>query len=206
MSVRWCLVGVAGVLATTGQAQGKIMLPNSADGTYLPGSCCVRPLSVLWDGVTGASAYPDIWEAAHNDLNQDDISWVTYYWNNPIVPQSSTLDTFFTPDGTRLWHYNLKYLDSNGQWVLWKDVIPEDPIHTGVFVDSLIGMPSTTGLKVNFISAKSAVDNETPEYIVLNEWTIQGASAVPEPSTLILWSGLGAMGLVAAWRRRKRGG
>jgi len=31
-------------------------------------------------------------------------------------------------------------------------------------------------------------------------------SAVPGPSALVLWSGLGAMGLVAAWRRRKRGG
>jgi hypothetical protein len=27
--------------------------------------------------------------------------------------------------------------------------------------------------------------------------------AIPEPSTLIIWSGLGAMGLIAAWRRRK---
>jgi len=28
--------------------------------------------------------------------------------------------------------------------------------------------------------------------------------AVPEPTTLIVWSGLGAVGLAAAWRRRKR--
>jgi MYXO-CTERM domain-containing protein len=27
---------------------------------------------------------------------------------------------------------------------------------------------------------------------------------VPEPTTLLVWSGLGAMGLVAAWRRRRR--
>ena len=27
---------------------------------------------------------------------------------------------------------------------------------------------------------------------------------VPEPSTLLIWSGLGAMGLIATWRRRKR--
>ena len=31
----------------------------------------------------------------------------------------------------------------------------------------------------------------------------QGSPAVPEPSTLVLWSGLGAMGLWMAWRRRK---
>jgi hypothetical protein len=30
------------------------------------------------------------------------------------------------------------------------------------------------------------------------------AQAVPEPFTLLVWSGLGAMGLIAAWRRRKR--
>jgi MYXO-CTERM domain-containing protein len=31
-----------------------------------------------------------------------------------------------------------------------------------------------------------------------------GSQAVPEPSTLVLWTGLGAVGLIAAWRRRKR--
>jgi len=30
------------------------------------------------------------------------------------------------------------------------------------------------------------------------------ADTVPEPTTLVLWSGLGAMWLIAAWRRRKR--
>jgi len=28
--------------------------------------------------------------------------------------------------------------------------------------------------------------------------------AIPEPATLLVWAGLGAMGLVAAWRRRRR--
>jgi len=35
---------------------------------------------------------------------------------------------------------------------------------------------------------------------------VASSSPVPEPSTLVLWSGLGAMGLIAAWRRRKRAG
>jgi len=29
--------------------------------------------------------------------------------------------------------------------------------------------------------------------------------AIPEPTTLIVWSGLGAVGLIAAWRRRRQG-
>jgi hypothetical protein len=33
---------------------------------------------------------------------------------------------------------------------------------------------------------------------------IETSGAVPEPSTLVLWSGLGAVGAVMAWRRRKR--
>jgi hypothetical protein len=32
----------------------------------------------------------------------------------------------------------------------------------------------------------------------------QYPTAVPEPSTLLIWSGLGAIGLVAVWRRRRR--
>jgi probable HAF family extracellular repeat protein len=30
------------------------------------------------------------------------------------------------------------------------------------------------------------------------------SSTVPEPSTLVAWCGLGAMGLIAAWRRRRK--
>ena len=42
-------------------------------------------------------------------------------------------------------------------------------------------------------------------YAGLDDVRVTPASegAVPEPSTLVLWSGLGALGLVMAWRRRK---
>jgi MYXO-CTERM domain-containing protein len=33
---------------------------------------------------------------------------------------------------------------------------------------------------------------------------VRNVGTVPEPSTLVLWSGLGAMGLLALWRRRRR--
>jgi MYXO-CTERM domain-containing protein len=28
-------------------------------------------------------------------------------------------------------------------------------------------------------------------------------AVIPEPTTLVLWPGLGAVGLIAAWRRRR---
>jgi hypothetical protein len=41
-------------------------------------------------------------------------------------------------------------------------------------------------------------------HFVMDNFTINESGAVPEPSTLIIWSGLGAIGLAAVWRRRKR--
>lgn len=34
--------------------------------------------------------------------------------------------------------------------------------------------------------------------------TLTVTSAIPEPATLLVWSGLGAAGLIGVWRRRKR--
>jgi len=36
------------------------------------------------------------------------------------------------------------------------------------------------------------------------DWAIATNAAVPEPSALVLWTSLGAVGLIAAWRPRKR--
>ena len=41
-------------------------------------------------------------------------------------------------------------------------------------------------------------------YPNMEAYVVEYSGAVPEPSTLLVWSGLSAMGLIAAWRRRKR--
>jgi hypothetical protein len=55
----------------------------------------------------------------------------------------------------------------------------------------------------NSLAADGGVYDESATF---NLWLPQtGSSIIPEPASLLLWSGLGAVGLIAAWRRRKRG-
>jgi hypothetical protein len=60
----------------------------------------------------------------------------------------------------------------------------------------------SVGSTVDFVIAprNHSEVNGTTEFtaVVTSE-----SGAVPEPSTLAMWSGLGAMGLIASWRRRK---
>jgi len=42
------------------------------------------------------------------------------------------------------------------------------------------------------------------DYPNMDACVVEYSSTVPEPSALFVWSGLGAMGLIAAWRRLKR--
>jgi len=62
------------------------------------------------------------------------------------------------------------------------------------------------GPGITFVTFSRSDTNWTAfSSIILDDLTFPtGSPSVPEPSTFLLWSGLGAVGLIAAWRRRKR--
>jgi hypothetical protein len=89
--------------------------------------------------------------------------------------------------------------------------------------DILINGVSTGNTSATFTSLSNFTINSgfvagvnTLEFVVKDSGSIAGllvasisgnanvANAVPEPTSLLLWSGLGVMGLVAARRRRKQ--
>jgi hypothetical protein len=204
------LVALVLAFGGIGQVRGAIIHPDRVEGTEIAETSHRRSIDVIHDGVT-TGGYPDgIWESlATKKPGYDNYVWVAYYWNQPITPESSTIYTFEDANTSRVWRYNIKYLNSNQEWTLWKDVTNADPAKV-VFTDSLIGMPSTTGWKVDFIwcggNAAGQGDPSDPNsyaHIVVEEIQVQG-SVVPEPCTLIVWSLLGASGVTLGWRRRRK--
>jgi len=84
------------------------------------------------------------------------------------------------------------HLIDNGQWARY-----EFPF---VWSRSLIGGGNSDVLHIMLEDYVSSGGTASDAYFD----NVELSSAVPEPTTLLVWSGLGAMGLVMAWRRRKR--
>jgi hypothetical protein len=110
------------------------------------------------------------------------------------------------------YHYQLEYDAATSQ--LSEDVFDRT---SGNLLWSLGGVVSSFSSDMTYLGVSrlhmqndySGVDPDaTVDYnldnVVLSQ-EVSASGTVPEPSSLVAWSGLGAMGLVMAWRRRKRG-
>jgi hypothetical protein len=210
------LTGLVLALGAIGPATGAILLhPDSVDGTTHPNPPLTRTLDVIHDGITYDRGYDYFWESTRTD-GTPDHTWMEFSWNEDVLITSSTIyawnATPYGPGGIDgILHYLVKSWNGSA-WDVRADVTNSD-IDKTVFEDSFANPIQTRRLRIDFLDI---IDNEAylasggtsghGDVAEINEWEVRGeqASAVPEPSTLVLWSTLSAMGFVAARRRRKR--
>jgi hypothetical protein len=89
--------------------------------------------------------------------------------------------------------------------ILSSGLRPDKDIYT-VTVTTLL--TDITGFRLEVLEDDSLPDNGPGRAdngnFVLTEFQVDDTPAVPEPSTLVVWSLLGASGVTLGWRRRKR--
>ncbi len=75
--------------------------------------------------------------------------------------------------------------------------LPDNPYFDATTIDDNDGVPFD-----NYVSGSHSVTQSNPDPIGV--WTISEPAAVPEPSTLVVWSLLGICGIGFGWRRRRK--
>lgn len=86
-------------------------------------------------------------------------------------------------------------------WFNWSDLSGGDGLEVAVG-----DMPSVSHFPTFFLSEPiMIVQPHNINYDIINpSIPLREPNPVPEPSTLVMFAGLGAMGLIGAWRKRKR--
>lgn len=131
-------------------------------------------------------------------LDQDGVGsspWAGYDRDNGAILANTWVHLASTWDGTTIRHYVNGKETNNASYSV--------PIYVS-------NAPLTLGVNSNYNSTafQGVLDNVRLYNHALSAQEVQDSmqpdAAVPEPSSLVLFSGLGLMGLVGCWRRRKR--
>jgi hypothetical protein len=192
-----------------------------AGGFYQTGGCEPAPGWQLgWvQVVTATIAGRNIWGAADGSSFTDTLSKTDPDYPHQSLPGGTTLPAEGAPT-VAFQDFPNRYPNAAAQtWnaelaLVCKNVSAKTVDVIGAFdwgFSMAAGNATTAGSVTVTSSGPGAFGDASTKFFNTLEsqysgWTIQTGCCpcVPEPSTIIVWSGLGALGLVAGWRRRKR--
>jgi hypothetical protein len=134
--------------------------------------------------------------AGHPFTPHPEVEWNNYWTDNHLRGPENGDSAILTLGRTGgewwvEWDNLTRTNDADNVWdgASWKVSLPGLDLDPDVYVGVWYANPRTSTSQTSKI-----------------EWfrvEAEGVQVVPEPATIVLWSGLGAMGLVAAWRRRR---
>lgn len=118
----------------------------------------------------------------------------------------SVLDTIHEPDNAMLSGIDVTKVDT----IFQAEVDLNAGAHlvadwdSGRHAIAYTSLTSSSVVGLNLYPKESRVDDPDTQQLVANAISFSMSSnSVPEPTSLVLWAGLGAMGLIAARRRRR---
>lgn len=186
-------------LDDTGQITPIIGSPTSV---LLPGSGDDHNNTILSYYLSGDSATFMTYLDQSHHADQSVVLSIVYSSFTLTTPTMFELNSTYTG--------NLPVADDNNGWIHWVSLINVDTETEYVLVD-FDAMPETISLTGILPSGNYAYgfwmgfgdSNNDVQARGTNLLTLEPAACVPEPATVIIWSLLGGLGMVFAWRRRK---